>query len=64
MSADDFAELKNPKYVNRIARWEGVGMAAVEADLAVNNGATYAGSADWQALALKWLKFKKAQPVS
>lgn len=62
MKNEDLAELNDPKNKNRIERWEGIGVEAIEADLSTNGGITYIGPEDRHALARKWIEFKKSQP--
>lgn len=61
---DEFHELKDPKNKNRIERWEGLGVIAIEADLLKNAGMAFIGAPERHDLARMWLKFKKAQPAS
>lgn len=61
---DEFHELKDPKNKNRIERWEGLGIIAIETDLLKNAGIAFIGAPERHALAHMWLKFKKAQPAS
>lgn len=56
----EFVELRDPKHANRIARWEGIGVDAIRADLN-STGTKYVGSFANQQLAWKWIKSKEKQ---